>query len=127
MGALRTVILAAVVSLSSGLPSLAAEERPVDIFAACAGRLSALMEFQWLFDNADADVTEAQRARVLELLEAAMEPGEERAVLALRISVKQAHSVLLSRATFNDDPADAAWAAEQAAHHESACRAFLLG
>ena len=85
------------------------------------------MEHQWLLGDARAEITEQQRKSVLELLEATMQPGEESYTLALRISAKQARAVLLTRATFNDDPADAAWAAEQSALHESSCRAFLLG
>ena len=110
-----------------GPPAFALDENPLDLFAGCAGRLSALMEHQWLLGDANAETTERQRESVLELLEATLQPGEERHALALRISAKHAHAVLLTRATFNEDPDDAAWAADQAAIQIGTCQAFLLG
>ena len=127
MSSLKRLVVVASMLTFGGQPLLALDENPLDLFAGCAGRLSALMEHQWLFGDARAEITEQQRKSVLELLEATMQPGEESYTLALRISAKQARAVLLTRATFNDDPADAAWAAEQSALHESSCRAFLLG
>ena len=126
MGSMKTSLLSLPLLIAGLLPAQAGEQDTTRIFASCAGRLSALMEFQWLTGEGDANATEARRATVLELLEAAMLPGEEREMLALRIAAKQAHAVLLTRALFNEDAADAAWAADLAAEHQGSCLAFLL-
>ena len=95
-------------------------------FAACAGRLSAQMEHQWLFDGDASDITKHQRAQVLDLIAATMAADQGREVLNWRITAKAAHHALLTRATFNDDPNDATWAADMAATLTADCTAFLL-
>ncbi len=96
-------------------------------FATCPGRLYALMEHQWLINDPDADRTEAQRAAMISLLEATMPPDRGRDVLARRIEAKQAQAVLLTRATFNDDPDDARWALGRAEAEIAHCVGMLLG
>ncbi len=95
-------------------------------FAACAGRLSAQMEHQWMFDGDASEITKRQRAQLIDLVSAVMAPDQGREVLNWRISAKAAHHALLTRATFNDDPADAAWAADMAALQTADCTALLL-
>lgn len=96
------------------------------VFATCAGRLSAVMEFQWLFDGDKAEQTERQRAAVIELIGAIAPPDHGRTVLHWRIAAKQAQYALLTRATFNSDPADAAWASDLADRHTRECTALIL-
>jgi len=79
-----------------------------------------------MFDGAASEETKAQRAAVLDILAAIMEPDQGRAVLAWRLQAKHAQSVLLTRATFNDDPVDAAWAAAQAGRMTQSCTQLLL-
>ena len=95
-------------------------------FAACTGRLSAQMEHQWLMSR-PSETIEARRKAMISLLEAVQRPSEGRQVLAYRIEAKHAQAVLLSRATFNDDPADAHWAATRAEAEIAACAALLTG
>ena len=95
-------------------------------FATCAGRLSAQMEYQWMFDGPLSEQTEIERAAMIDLVNAIMQPDEGRAVLHWRISAKQAQSALLTRATFNNDAADAAWAARMAAQLARECTALIL-
>lgn len=123
---MKTLALSIGLMLATTLPAKAAETEPLQTFAACAGRLSAIMEHQWMFDGVASEITKTQRARVLELLEAVMEPDQGREVLHWRLMAKQAQSVLLTRATFNTDAADATWAQEQAQYHQRVCTAFLL-
>jgi hypothetical protein len=85
-----------------------------------------MMEYQWMFDGPASETTKAQRAAVLELIDAIMPPGRGPEVLNWRISAKQAQSALLTRATFNDDPNDAKWAAQRAANQLTDCTGFLL-
>ncbi len=73
-----------------------------------------------------SDRTEAQRASMLSLVEAIMTPDQGRDVLNWRIDAKQAHAVLLTRATFNDDADDAAWALNRAEAYLAACTGLLL-
>lgn len=101
-------------------------EQQLRTFAACAGRLSAVMEYQWMFDGPASEQTKTQRAAVIDLVEAIMPPDRGREVLQWRISAKMAQSALLTRAVFNDDPNDAAWASAQAARFERACTGLLL-
>ncbi len=102
------------------------ETDPLRTFAACAGRLSALMEHQWMFDGDASEITQRQRAQLIELAGAIMAPEQGQQVLAWRINAKAAHHALLTRATFNDDPGDAAWAADMAALQAADCTALLL-
>lgn len=101
-------------------------EQQLRTFATCAGRLSAVMEHQWLFDGPASDITKAQRTTVLELVEAIMPPERGAEVLQWRISAKLAQSALLTRATFNEDEEDATWAREQAEQFARECTGLLL-
>ncbi len=94
-------------------------------FAHCTGRLSALMEHQWLI-GADPEATEAERAAMITLLDAVTPPDAAQNALAARIEAKHAQARLLARAVFNDDPRDATWAADRAEEQIGACRALIL-
>lgn len=126
MGGLKTLLA----GLALAAPLAGPVSAGVDIlwtFATCTGRLSAQMEHQWLISDPSADRTEAQRAAMISLLEATTPPGGGRDVLARRIDAKQAQAVLLTRATFNDDPEDALWARRRAESEIAACVGLLLG
>lgn len=124
MSILRTIGFC-VLSLASATPAFAFDN-PLHTFASCAGRLSAQMEHQWLLSDPASDRTEAQRAAMLSLIDAIMTPEQGRDVLNWRIDAKQAHAVLLTRATFNDDAADARWAERRAVAELAACTGLLL-
>ncbi len=94
-------------------------------FATCAGRLSAEMEHQWLMSDPAANTTASRRDTMLSLLEAVMPPDAGSQALNWRIDAKQAQNVLLTRATFNDDPADALWAHTRAETEIAACTGLL--
>ena len=127
MSGLRT-FLAALALAAAGGSAPAAEL--ADTFAQCTGRLSALMEHQWLMGE-DATRTEAERAAMIALLQAVqpapLSPEAGAQILNRRIEAKFAHARLLQRTTFNDDPADAARALRLADLRISSCRALLLG
>lgn len=103
-----------------------AYDDPLRTFADCAGRLSATMEHQWLLSDPASDRTQAQRAAMLSLIEAIMAPNQAPDVLTWRIDAKQAHAILLDRATFNDDAEDAAWALSRAEQQVATCTGLLL-
>lgn len=125
--AISILLTGAVWTNAASASPFAADDGQLRNFAACAGRLSAVMEHQWLFDGAASEKTKSQRAAVLALINAVIEPEQGRDVLHWRLMAKQAQSVLLTRATFNDDPEDAAWAAAQAGRLTQDCTGFLLG
>jgi hypothetical protein len=114
------------------LSAATSSAQPLDIeeqlrtFATCAGRLSAVMEHQWMFDGPASEHTQRRRDAVLELVEAAMPPERGSEVLQWRISAKVAQAGLLTRATFNNDARDAAWARAQADRLARACTGLLL-
>jgi hypothetical protein len=123
-GAVRWAVFL-VVAMTMAQPVFSAE--PLHrVFASCVGRLSAEMEHQWLMKDRDADATQVQRSRMITLGEAVTPVGLEPQVLHLRIQAKYAHKALLSRATFNNDPTDARWAAAQARSELSRCTGLLL-
>lgn len=130
MGDMKSILLTISVWLALGTMAAQAqtqdEDQQLRHFAACAGRLSAVMEHQWMFDGQASEVTKSQRAAMLELVEAIMPKSQGRAVLHWRLSAKLAQSSLLTRATFNDDPRDAAWATETAAQFTRDCTSILL-
>ncbi|MFY0632305.1 MAG: hypothetical protein JXQ91_00710 [Vannielia sp.] len=110
------------------LLALPARAEPLEMqFAACTGRFSALMEHQWLLPDPAVEQTTRRRAAMISLLEAVMPPDTGREVLARRIEAKYAQAVLLTRATFNDDPDDARWAATRAEAAIASCAALLTG
>ena len=96
-------------------------------FSTCAGRLSAQMEHEWLMGDPAAERTELQREAMVTLIDAVMANNQGSQVLAWRIDAKQARAVLLTRATFNDDDQDSAWASRRAETEITACRSLLLG
>ena len=124
MSILRTIVFSVLSLLPSG--AAFAHDNPLHTFASCAGRLSAVMEHQWLMSDPNADRTEDQRAAMLSLVDAIMAPDQGRDVLAWRIEAKQAHAVLLTRATFNADSEDATWALQRAQRELAACTGLLL-
>ena len=132
MSGLKTfqAITAILILLSLAAPARLTA-RPLDPltaeFAGCTGRLSALMEHQWLLSDPEADRTETRRAAMIALLDAVTPPDAALAALARRIEAKQAQAVLLTRATFGQDPAQAAFAATRAEAEIARCLANLLG
>ena len=127
MSGMKTFLVIAALSASPAFAQTESADDQLRTFAACAGRLSAVMEYQWMFDGPASDRTKAQRAAVLELIDAIMPPDRGAEVLHWRISAKLAQSALLTRATFNDDPVDAQWAEQRAAGQLADCTGFLLG
>lgn len=130
MGSVKTFLFAFVLAMTSS-PSLAQTRMidptdPVALFATCAGRLSALMEHQWMFDGPGSEQTQMQRAHMIDMLDAVRGPGDGRAVLSMRIEAKMAQAALLTRATFNDDPRDMRRAKRLASQRVEECTGFLL-
>jgi len=118
-----------IVTLLAGLSANAAQTQstdPLQTFAQCAGRLSAVMEYQWMFDGEASEQTALQRADLLDLIEAIKPLDQGRTVLHWRLSAKRAHSALLTRATFNQDSDDAAWALQIAKQQVANCTSLLL-
>lgn len=101
-------------------------ERQLRFFATCAGRLSAQMEYQWMFDGLASEITKQRRAMVLDMIAAIIPPDRGREILSWRIDAKMAHSALLTRAKFNSDADDAAWALQMSDRLTGECAALLL-
>lgn len=122
MGAVRT-LFAAWTSLLLALPSHA--QSPEHLFATCAGRLSALTEFQWLTDGPASEQTARQRDAMVALAEAAAPDAARPHLITWRVNAKAALTALLQRAAFGSDPEG--HAARRAERLVTACRALLLG
>ncbi len=101
-------------------------EDPLYRFATCTGRLSALMEFQWLTDGPASEETQRLRDSMIELIDATMPTGEGHKVLAWRIDAKAAQSKLLTAAHFGPNKDQATWSMERAMQQIGECRALLL-
>ncbi|MGA9252285.1 MAG: hypothetical protein WBV78_12980 [Roseobacter sp.] len=97
------------------------------VFAGCAGRMSAEMERSWLLSTSDAERYETQRASFQTLLDAVVPQEEQRSVLIYRIETKIAHASLLATADFGVDPARAQRAQKIAQQHVASCERLLLG
>ena len=128
MRSLKTILVGLVLGGTLAAPVALAQSREDQLrfFAACAGRLSAQMEFQWLFDGAASEVTKRQRAGVVDILDAMIPDGRGREVLSWRIEAKQAQAVLLTRGTFNENQREARIAQRLALRQINECRAVLL-
>lgn len=109
--ALATVTVAAfsVLQASAGPglapPGLETTEARIHKFSTCAGRLRALMEYQWLFQDPASDETEAMLLSYDDLIEA-LRPDAEAAGISgtdiynWRVAARMAHRNLLQQANF---------------------------
>lgn len=95
-------------------------------FAICAGRLSAVMEDQWMFDGPGSERTAVELGAVVSLIEASMAPDEGQQVMAWRIDAKVAQKGLLQQARFARDLRLAEMAAARADALAAECRAKVL-
>ena len=95
-------------------------------FAVCAGRLSAVMEDQWMFDGPGSEQTAEELAAVVSLIEASMPAGAGRQVMAWRIDAKVAQRGLLHQARFARDDRVAETAAARAEALAANCRSMIL-
>jgi len=93
-----------------------------DRFAACAGRLSGLMEHQWLADDPASSETEARFATMRELLGTTLAPDKAAAALARENEAKLAWERLMKRA----DEQDGGWALTRAEAEIASCTQLLL-
>ena len=125
---LRTIFLTATL-IGVGTMTLSQQSfagDPLRFFASCAGRLSAEMEFQWMFDGAASEAVEAERDSVLDILDAIMPRDQGRSVLNWRIEAKMAQAALLTRAVFGTDERVQHRARLMAKRNLETCRAQLL-
>ena len=97
---------------------------PLYLFATCTGRLSALMEHQWIVDGPASDRTRQDRDVMLTLVDAAMRQGAEVQVMAWRVEAKVAHAALLAQSR-SPDPALAVRAERRAAVLMQGCSAIM--
>jgi len=138
MGTLRTyasgLIAAVVFAVAFAVPAhslpLTVSDR-VQGFATCAGRLSALMEYQWMFDGAGSERTRELRAELEDLLVAVLPEARTRGispaqVLDWRIRAKVAQAALLQQARFATDSRRMRLAARQARYNQTECEGLLL-
>jgi len=135
MGALRTIIGAVFASLCLATPGFCFSLSPQDrlqVFAVCAGRLSALEEQQRMFDGPASERTAAQirdfEALIEALLPFAVQEGlNGRSVLHWRVDAKMAQAMLLQAAVFGTDPNRADMAQQRADSLLVSCKSLLLG
>ncbi len=128
MGDMKTLLVAFVLLVTPAMnPAAAAQTGLAQTFASCAGRLSATMEMQWILSDPNADRTQSQRAAMIELLESVTPDGAAAGLLNIRIDAKMAHAALLTRASFGNDPAVKAWAAQRAELELATCLEMMLG
>lgn len=135
MSSLRTLIVGFIALVGLTAPAVSLPHSPsarVQLFATCAGRLSALEEHQRMFDGPASEQTAQHKAMFDEIISALMPdarayglPGRQ--ALAWQIEAKMAHAVLMQRATFSTDPRakERAQIASQA--RLSQCQGLLLG
>ena len=125
MGGLRTFLLASLCLVAVGAHPLRAQTLPdPHHVATCTGRLSALMEHQFLFDGPASEETRRRRDALADILDAIAPAGAETRLMALRIEAKAAHAALLSQAAFGRDPGRLA--ALRASRLIDQCAGFLL-
>lgn len=95
-------------------------------FAVCAGRLSALMEDQWMFDGPASERTAEELGAMVSLIDASMPRDAGRQVMSWRIDAKVAQRGLLHQARFARDDRVAETAAARAEALAAECRAMIL-
>ena len=125
MGIVRSVLLSALLAVAAH--PLRADAPLVDLFAGCAGRLSAQMEHQWLMGDPGSDRTQARQRAMVALLDTVTPPDLSTRAMALRVEAKQAQATLLRRASFGGNTSEASWARRRASKELAACTGLLLG
>ena len=127
MSGLKTFVCAplCLALAAPALPAFSQTTPDAEYFAICTGRLSALMEFQFLTDGPASDATRDQRDAMAELLDALAPPDQTARLTGLRVDAKWAHRALLEQARFGPDPDHRA--ARQADRLTAACPGLLLG
>ncbi len=105
MCGLKTISRALALMLALSPPPAAwaeshAAKDQLQFFATCTGRLSALMEHQWMFDGPASDLTKDRRDAMFSLVEAVALPDDTRRVLLWRVEAKHAQAALLQQAAF---------------------------
>lgn len=108
-------------------PPVFAQSADLRLFATCAGRLSALMEHQWLLSDPASDQTARQRESMLSLVAAMAGPEDATRALNWRIEAKAAQASLLARARFGTNEATAAHSAQRSDDLLAMCQSLLLG
>lgn len=106
MCGLKTFLRALALTLAlapTGARADAAQDQ-LHFFATCTGRLSALMEHQWMFDGPGSDITKDRRDDMLSLVEAVARPDDSRRILIWRVEAKHAQAALLEQAAFGTGP-----------------------
>lgn len=126
MRGMKTILTTAILAAFCTGAAQAEVDLP-QVFAGCAGRLSAEMERSWLLSKPDATHYEAQRASFQTLLDAVVPHEDQRSILIYRIETKIAHASLLTTADFGVDAARAERARKIAQQHVAACEMLLLG
>jgi hypothetical protein len=121
---LETLLAVLAVGLSTSGPATA--DPLLRDFAVCAGRLSAIMEDQWMFDGPGSEQTEAELLAVVALIEASMPDGAGRQVMAWRIDAKVAQRALLHQVRFSQDARIVQTAAARAEALAANCRSMIL-
>jgi hypothetical protein len=115
---------------AEGLPQSPSQR--LELFETCAGRLSALIEHQWLVEPAASDRTVSLRAEFDALVEAVMPdavgwgmPAEM--PMHWRVAAKAAQADLLATAVFSLDPQRALRARRAAEERLAECDGVLIG
>ncbi|MEO9896087.1 MAG: hypothetical protein ABJD13_06065 [Paracoccaceae bacterium] len=128
MSVLKTFGFVSVLAMTSaGVASQARAADTLSLFAQCAGRFSAEMEFAWLMGNQDSETPKRLRSHFVDMIDAVLMPDDGPNVLARRIEAKVAHTALLSRAQFSQNPTEMRVAAQTAERDVAFCRAMLTG
>lgn len=126
MDMLRPHVVCVILSVLAGSASADVGPDLVPLFARCTGRLSAMVEHQWLIEDGDADQTDRARDAMADLLAASTPPGKEVMAMALRIEAKAAMANLLSQARFARDHMRADWARRRVGGMLADCTALMI-
>lgn len=130
MGVLKTFLAVMILALPVEAGEGAALPQPNDQqlrhFATCAGRLSALMEHQWLVDGPASEKTAQEVHALSALIQAIMVEGENNRALAWRIEAKVAQRALLMQVDFGTDKKRGDLARNRSDTLIGPCRAMLL-
>lgn len=126
MGALQNSILGLCLAISAPAGPLCAQSLPptdpMRLFATCTGRLSALMEYQWLVQDPGAEETEVLRDAMAEVLAAAIPQTAASRAMDLRLQAKVAEAQVLQLALGRNG----GWALALVKHHVADCTALLV-
>ncbi len=94
--------------------------------ASCAGRMKAVLDHRVTYNHSFPENIGVGHSRLVEMIDAIIEPDQAQEVLSWRIGARVAQARLLQRAEYPSNEADGIWATDQSEFYIEQCREMFM-